>query len=126
MSIKAQHMSVSKQEEFIVWLDGELSKRGWSDYQLAKRAQISHSVISRARSGSLPKWDACESIASALGLPIEFVFRKAGLLPPKPESNPKLEEVSYLFSQLTPDEQDELTVLARFKIERRGRKERDG
>ncbi len=68
-------------DTFIDWLNKELINKGWTDYQLAKQAGISHSVISKARQGTLPKWEACEAIARALGLPPETVYRKAGLLP---------------------------------------------
>ena len=70
------------QENFILWLDEELSSRNWSDYRLAKHAGISHSVLSKARSGTLPKWDACLAIAKALGFNPVLIFEKAGLLPP--------------------------------------------
>ncbi len=126
MSMKAQYMSVSKQEEFIVWLDGELSRRGWSDYQLAKRAQISHSVISRARSGSLPKWGACESIARALGMPTEFVFRKAGLLPSKTYDEAEYEQVAHLFGQLPRDDRERVLAFLRTLAEMKGRPPAEG
>ena len=66
--------------DFITWLDSELSIRGWTDYKLAKTAGFNHSVISRARMGVLPRWEACAGIAKAFELPVDFVFRKAGLL----------------------------------------------
>ena len=68
-------------EYFTVWLNHQLRMRGWSDYHLARLAGISPSVFSKARSGSLPRWDACVKIADALDLPAEYVFRQAGLLP---------------------------------------------
>ena len=67
--------------DFIIWLDSELSIRGWTDYKLAKTAGFNHSVISRARMGVIPRWEACAGIAKAFELPVEIVFRKAGLLP---------------------------------------------
>ena len=74
-------MVIESQEVFILWLDQKLSSLNWSDYQLAKKAGISHSVISKARSSSPPKWDACLAISKALNVSPITVFRKAGLLP---------------------------------------------
>jgi len=74
-------MTLNAQETFIAWLDEELSSRNWSDYRLAKEAGLSHSVISKARAGTLPKWDACVAVSEAFGVYPTVVFREAGLLP---------------------------------------------
>jgi transcriptional regulator with XRE-family HTH domain len=60
---------------FIEWLDRELAERGWNDHQLAYHAGISHSVISKARRGTAPRWDACAAIAGALNIPADLVCR---------------------------------------------------
>jgi len=36
-------------ELFLKWLDNELTKNNFSDYQFAAKAKISHTVISKAR-----------------------------------------------------------------------------
>lgn len=110
-------MSREATSEFIQWLNQELSLRGWSDNQLARQAGISHSVISRARSGILPKWEACEALATALGLPAEVVFRKAGLLPVEPTDDLRLEEWRHVLARLPEKERSELLRIAQLKIE---------
>jgi transcriptional regulator with XRE-family HTH domain len=111
-------MAAANDDDFIAWLEKELNDRNWSDNQLAKRAGISHSVISKARSGLRPKWDACEAIAGALQLPVELVFRKAGLLAPRPDDDVNLEEWNYLLSRLPQPEREELLQIARLKLKR--------
>jgi transcriptional regulator with XRE-family HTH domain len=101
---------------FIDWLDRELAERGWNDYQLAHRAGLSHSVISKARRGHTPRWEACAAIAGALRLPAELVFRRAGLLPPLPEDESALAELRALIPQLTPRDRQELVQIARLKL----------
>lgn len=102
---------------FIDWLDRELSERGWNDHQLAQRAGISHSVISKARRGVMPRWEACAAIAGALNLPADLVFRQAGLLPLLPEDESLLAELRALLSQLTPRDRLELVQIARLKVQ---------
>lgn len=115
---------------FIDWLDRELSERGWNDHQLAQRAGISHSVISKARRGAMPKWDACAAIAAALDLPAELVFSQASLLPAVGEEQRALLELRALLAQLTPRDRLELVQFARLKVRlseerRRRQRERD-
>jgi len=85
---------------FADWLDEQLQPRKWSDYRLAKEAGVSHSVISKARAGIPPRWDACYKIATALNVLPESVFRAAGLLPPSPTGD--LEELAFYYNQLPP------------------------
>ena len=119
MFTERQFMSKSGNSQFIRWLDEELAQRQWNDNQLARHAGISHSVISRARSGSPPKWEACEALASALQIPPEVVFRKAGLLPPENDADLGLEEWRHILSQLPEIDRYELLRIARLKLELR-------
>lgn len=109
-------------DTFLEWLDEQENLRNWSDYEVAKNAGISHSVISRARSGIPPKWDACLAIAKALDASPVLVFRKAGLLPPQPETDEQIEQILHEAAQLTKAEQEEL--LAFINMKRNLRKER--
>jgi len=91
--------------------------RGWKDHQLAINAGVSHSVISKARTGITPKWEACAAIAAALGVSREFAFRKAGLLDPEPDEQADLDEWKSILSQLTEQDRYELLMIARLKLE---------
>jgi len=103
-------------DDFVIWLDKQLSDRNWSDHQLARKAGISHSVISKARRGISPKWDACVAIATALDLPPEVVFRQVGLLPPLPPAQGEIEEWRHLLAQLSAKDRYELLQIARLKL----------
>jgi transcriptional regulator with XRE-family HTH domain len=90
-----------KVNKFLAWLNIQLDAKGWSDYQLAKKAGIAHSVLSKARSGVRPiGWDACVSIAEALDLPPELVLQEAGHLPERKNAGPTLEEANFKLSKL--------------------------
>lgn len=112
-----------KIEKFVRFLDHQLAKKGWTDYQLAKRAGISSSVISHARQGKLPKWDACEKIATALGIPPEMVFRAAGLLPPSVEQTEDLNLLNHLFTQLDEEDRQDILTFMETKIKRKEERE---
>ena len=87
-------------ELFLKWLASELAKTNLSGYQFAVKAKMSHTVISKARKGKLPKWDACKSIAGALHLDPVEVFRLAGLLPKHQDSTEELDRLKFVCENL--------------------------
>jgi len=87
-------------ELFLKWLDNELTKNNLSDSQFAAKAKLSHTAISKARKGKLPKWKACLLIAEALHKDPLEVFRLAGLLPKIPNSTEELERLKFVCENL--------------------------
>ena len=109
---------------FLEWLNFELARRGWNDFQLSRKAGISHSAFSRARRGALPSWDVCGAIARALEVPPELVFRKAGLLPERDDEPVSFEYWRFVLEQLSDDDRDELLEIARLKLDRQAQRRR--
>ncbi len=110
--------------EFFIWLDTRLRDLDLSDSDLAHRAGISHSVLSKARHQIQGiGWDAAVAIASAINVPPEVILRKVELLPIPAEQrhSPVIDEMVSLFANLNEEDQEELLQLARLKIERRKR-----
>lgn len=104
---------------FFLWLNERESLLGLNDNQLAIRAEISNSVISKAKSSVQPMgWDACDRLAKALGVPSEEFMRRAGLLPTPPQHDPEVEELVYIFRQLKGDDRRDMLDLALAKITR--------
>ncbi len=86
-------------------LTSEMAERGWSMRELAKRAGISHSQISNIVNGQAnPGADFCLSVAHALNMSPEKIFRLAGILPPSREervaADPHLGEAHQILDQL--------------------------
>lgn len=65
------------------WIADELERRGWSNNELGRRADISSGHISQIMSGQRPiTFDICLALAKAFGERPEKILRLAGLLPP--------------------------------------------
>jgi transcriptional regulator with XRE-family HTH domain len=69
------------------WLQSELDKRRWSQADLAYSAGISRAVVNKLLNRkTYPQPETLQAIARAFKLPIETVYRAAGLLPRETES----------------------------------------
>ena len=80
-------VGMENREAFGAWLNEQLRDRGWSQRELARRSDMSHSTISDVLGNvRRPSWDFCASIAGALDLDPDSVFVLAGLKarPPAP------------------------------------------
>lgn len=77
---------MSMDTDFVQWLNNAMGERGWSQSELARRAGIDQSTISRVLAGQGAGSEFCIGIARALGELPERVLRLAGILPPLPPS----------------------------------------
>lgn len=108
--------------DFVVWLEDILITKNLTASELAKRAHIDKGIISRVLNRERkPSTETLAAIANALKIPTEEVFRKAGILPEKPEIDPLMEDLLYTLSRLPQEDQDELLELAKFKLQRQSR-----
>ncbi len=99
-------------DEFIAWLNAELAERGMSNNELARRANMSSANMSKALTGKIAiTWEFCAGVSGALGYTPEFVFRRAGLLPPvaSPEN---VQAITDIARHLTPDNLRTLRAIA--------------
>ncbi len=107
-------------ESFGSWLLQQIESKQWRQADLARASNLDSAVISNLVNGRRgPGEDTCRAIAKALGLPPEEVFRAAGLLPPKPETDEQTERLLHLYNQMTDDEREEWVALGEFVFSRR-------
>ncbi len=111
-------------KDFVTWLTKEMEDRGWNNSELARRAGLVPSAISQVIAGNRGTGpEFCRSVARALGLPPETVFRKAGLLPglPGPEEDVTFGELLDVVRNLSVEERVMVLELAEFLHQRRHR-----
>jgi transcriptional regulator with XRE-family HTH domain len=115
-------------KDFFIWLDARTRDLDLTDSQLSKKAGITHSVISRARSGHQGiGYEAGIAIALALDIPPEVVLKKLELLPASNQDSQRgilIDEMLHIFSNLSERDQEELLQMARLKGERQRREAR--
>lgn len=84
---------------FSQWLLKELESREWSQIELSRRSGVSQAQITRVLSGERGIGEkALSAIAKALKLPPEQVFRAAGVLPKKADSDEWIEQMNHKIS----------------------------
>jgi transcriptional regulator with XRE-family HTH domain len=80
--------------KFSDWLQSELDKRQWSQAELAYSAGISRAVINKLlNKKTYPQPDTLQAIARALKIPVESIYRVAGLLPEESETEAFIAEI---------------------------------
>jgi transcriptional regulator with XRE-family HTH domain len=93
--------SVGQNLRFAEWLQAEINKRGWSQSDCARAADLNRAVINKLLNGkSNPQPFTLVAIARAFKIPVEIVYRAAGLLPPSTDGDETTEELIYLFKSI--------------------------
>jgi transcriptional regulator with XRE-family HTH domain len=96
-------------EEFIAWLQEQLTQRGWDQAELARRSRITTAHISRLLTGeNQPGPEACVKLARALQLPPE-----EGLLPRTKSTPEGVDGLLYYFTQVEEEDRRRILAMAR-------------
>lgn len=112
--------------DFWAWFDGKQRELFLSDRQIASKAKISNSVISKARNGVSPiGYEALAKLAEAFDTPVSTVYRLAGLLKKEEAITPEMADFMKLFSSLSDQDQEEMLAMMRVRAEH-NRKRRKG
>ncbi|MGE5378676.1 MAG: helix-turn-helix domain-containing protein [Bacteroidota bacterium] len=86
---------------FSEWLQNEMNKRGWSQSDLARAADLNRAVINKLLNGkSHPQPATLEAISRALKIPIETTYRAAGLLPVNSDNDETVDEAIYVLKSI--------------------------
>lgn len=86
---------------FAQWLQSEIDKRGWSQSDCARAADLNRAVINKLLNGkSKPQPATLIALARAFKIPVEIAYRAAGLLPPNTDGDDAVEELIHLFKSI--------------------------
>ena len=93
--------SVGQNLRFSEWLQAEIDRRGWSQSDCARSANLNRAVINKLLNGkSKPQPTTLTAIARAFKIPVETAFRAAGLLPPSEDGDDTIIELIYVFKSI--------------------------
>lgn len=113
--------SIVSNTDFVEWLQQKMKDKGWNQADLAKEAGVSRGSIGNIlRQERDPGPALASAIADAFDLPVEFVFRKAGLLPEKPDEPEGLAEWIHRYLTASEEERHQLLEYARFISRNKG------
>lgn len=98
------------------WLTTNMQIHNLSTRETARRAGISHPLISDILNGGKPSLETCTVLAVLFNSPPEQVLRLAGLLPPKPVKDVIQERADYLMERLSQERQQQAIEFLEFLV----------
>ena len=104
--------------DFGIWLLGEIDHRGWRQADLARRAGVTTGGLNGVITGDRkPGRDMLVALARALSLPVDEMYRAAGILP---ESNTPAgyAELQQLYLHTNDKTRQEILEYARWQVEK--------
>ena len=110
---------LDKMDEFVEWVQNLLDTHGLKQADIARNQNITTAAVSKMMNRQArPGFEMCAAIAATFNLPLEEVYRQAGLLPPKPSAGVLEERATYLFSQLPEEDQQEVIDYLDYRLQK--------
>lgn len=103
------------------YLQRALQDKRLSQRAFAKYAGVASSTISRIIQGHPVDTETLQKIADYLKVPVENLYRLAGLLVDDVQYSETLKLVEHLFAKLPESDQQEVIDIIKLKIERHGK-----
>lgn len=111
---------------FTDWLLSQMHEKNLNQAELARRSGLTKQAITNYVGGRTPDEQALRKIAQGLRLPIEEVFRAAGLLPQNKNANADDERANHLIQSLKkPASKQRAIDYLQLLIEQEEREERE-
>ena len=93
--------SVGQTMRFTEWLEMQIRNRGWSQSECARACDLNRAVINKLLNGKCkPQPTTLMAIARGFKIPVETVYRAAGLLPPGNHDDDANQELIHLFKSI--------------------------
>lgn len=109
-------------DNFGAWLVRQLEERGLTQSDLSRMSGLSRGTLSNIISSTRGRGpNSLMAIARALKIPLETVYRAAGLLPPESGSDEKVSEITHIYHELNTSNRDDLLDYARLRLQKQER-----
>lgn len=111
-------LMTDKMTKFADWLINQMQSRGWSQSDLARRANIHRQVVSGYINVKVAKPDEeiLSKIAMGLGLPDSVVFQAAGIMKGDTPETQTIKEINYLVAGLPEDDKADVIAYIRHRL----------
>jgi len=110
--------------EFVEWVQHLLDVRGLKQADIARNQNITTAAVSKMMNRQArPGFEMCAAIAATFNLPLEEVYRQAGLLPQKTPAGVLEERATYLFNQLPREDQQEVLDYLDYRLQKHQQRE---
>jgi transcriptional regulator with XRE-family HTH domain len=104
--------------DFSTWIAEELDRRNLSRSEAARKGGISPSAIDKIIGGfANPGIEFCRGIARAFNMPLEEVFRVAGILPPSQAKDPAVGALLARLNAMSPGDRRDAVTLASLVVD---------
>ena len=101
-------------DEFWDWAEKQLDARGLNWHRVEQLAGLSNATISRRARERLPPTETtCRAIARVFQIPLKQVYTRANKLPGPPPPDIPVDEISFLFGNLSKEDQERLLIIMR-------------
>ena len=117
---------MEKNTQLSDWLNTHMQLDNLGTRETARRAGISHPLISDILNGGKPSLETCSVLAELFKTPPEEVLRMAGLLPPKAQKDVIKERADYLMQRLSPEKQQQAVEFLEFLVKQEEKGEQHG
>ena len=115
-------MSQPEKTELIKYLETTMAERHLSQRALASQSGVASSTISRIMRGLPADAETYQKLAEFLGLPIDGIYRMAGVFPSEESQREGIIRViEHLLARLPESDQQEILQIVRMKVDRQNK-----
>ena len=115
---------LNEMDEFVEWVQHLLDARGLKQADIARNQNITTAAVSKMMNRQArPGFEMCAAIAATFNLPLEEVYRQAGLLPAKPPAGVLEERATYIFNQLPEEDQRDVLDYLDYRLQKHQQRE---
>lgn len=112
-----------KKETLGDWIRRERAERGWNRSDFAREAGLYRQTIyALEKREFIPEPETLLALSRVFNTSLITLYRKVGLLPEASPEEILFDDWKHLLAQMDPEDEQELRMLAKYKVEKRQKK----